>query len=72
MEGSSIIGTDYEKRGKQQKLLNEIGGYKLAVDGIFGKKSMAALKDFQGRSGLKADGIFGPATEKRIMELLKK
>lgn len=36
--------------------------YPLAVDGIFGAKSAAALRAFQKENGLSADGVCGPAT----------
>lgn len=44
-----------------QTLLNQ-HGYKLKVDGIFGPKTLAAVKDFQKKNGLKVDGIVGPKT----------
>lgn len=37
-------------------------GYALIVDGVFGKKSVMALKNFQQSEDLKADGICGSAT----------
>ena len=37
-------------------------GYRLAVDGIWGPKSSAALADFQARNGLKVDRIVGALT----------
>lgn len=42
-----------------QKFLNWFGNYGLKVDGIFGKKTKAALQKFQKKVGLKADGIYG-------------
>ncbi|MBW4584469.1 peptidoglycan-binding protein [Aetokthonos hydrillicola Thurmond2011] len=39
-----------------------IYGYHLAVDGIFGPKTEAAVKDFQKSHGLVVDGIVGPKT----------
>jgi peptidoglycan hydrolase-like protein with peptidoglycan-binding domain len=44
-----------------QEALNR-HGYGLAVDGVWGPKSKAALADFQGRNGLTVDRIVGPAT----------
>ena len=46
---------------KLQTILNE-HGYGLAVDGIFGEKNRAAVRDYQKRYNLKLDGIAGPET----------
>jgi len=52
-------------RGKHveilQKLLNKVG-YRLTVDGIFGRNTEKAVKSFQKRSGLVVDGIVGTNT----------
>ena len=45
-----------------QTKLNEKGGYKLDVDGIVGKKTVGALKDYQEKHLLKPDGICGKLT----------
>ena len=45
-----------------QKLLSENGFYVGEVDGIFGKITLKAVKDFQSSSGLKADGIVDKET----------
>lgn len=37
-------------------------GYKIAIDGDFGPKTLAAVKDFQKKHGLKVDGLVGPIT----------
>lgn len=40
-----------------QKLLSENGFYVGEIDGIFGKITLKALKDFQSNNGLRADGV---------------
>lgn len=47
---------------KLQKFLNWYGGYKLTVDGDFGAKTDSAVKDFQKKVGVTADGAFGSAS----------
>lgn len=61
----------YGSRGNDarwvQVALNRYG-YGLIVDGIFGEKSVAALKNYQYNHGLLCDGICGPATRKALAE----
>lgn len=58
-------------RGTQVKvlqyLLNESGYDCGSADGIFGKKTLSALKAFQKAKGLSADGICGRNTWKKIL-----
>lgn len=44
-----------------QKKLNEFG-YNLTIDGRMGPKTQAAVRDLQGKHGLKQDGIVGKNT----------
>lgn len=37
-------------------------GYDIAIDGLFGDGTLKAVKDFQKKSGITADGIVGPNT----------
>ena len=46
-----------------QTALSRVGGARLAIDGIWGPRTAAALRAFQAQRGLPADGIFSPATE---------
>lgn len=52
----------------QQKLRNGYPAYArgLVVDGDFGPGTDRIVKEFQRRSGLKADGIVGPATYRKL------
>ncbi|MGD9785216.1 MAG: peptidoglycan-binding protein [Hyphomicrobiaceae bacterium] len=44
-----------------QELLNELG-YDLEVDGNYGRGTREAVRDYQKRNNLSADGNFGPKT----------
>ncbi len=45
-------------------------GYSVAVDGDIGPKTRAAIKDFQVRHGLKADGVAGKLTIAKLQQVL--
>ncbi len=49
---------DKELQGR----LAELGFYKGAIDGIIGKKTIAAIKAFQKENDLTVDGVAGPKT----------
>lgn len=49
-----------------QAALNN-SGYKLTVDGIYGKNTEAAVKDYQSKNGLAADGVIGPKTTAKLI-----
>lgn len=48
-----------------QRLLNS-KGYNLSVDGIFGDKTLAAVKNWQQKNGYTVDGFVGPNTWQRM------
>ena len=50
-----------------QRLLNKVG-YALKVDGIFGVRTRAAVKDFQRQNLLVVDGIVGIRTWTKLIE----
>ena len=50
--------------------LTKLGYYTATVSGHFGEKTEAAVKAFQEKNGLKADGIAGKATLQKITALL--
>jgi peptidoglycan hydrolase-like protein with peptidoglycan-binding domain len=49
-------------RELQQRLNSAGGGPRLAVDGIFGSRTLARVGDFQRDHGLVNDGVVGPET----------
>lgn len=55
---------------QKQCLLCYLGYDTGGVDGIWGTKSMTATEAFQNDYGIGADCIFGPATEKKIREVI--
>jgi peptidoglycan hydrolase-like protein with peptidoglycan-binding domain len=52
-------------RALQGQLRNQYG-YQVVVDGTFGADTQTAVKSFQGKRGLHADGVVGLATWKAI------
>lgn len=54
-----------------QQDLNYLGGCQLAEDGIFGGMTYAAVKLFQKDHKLDVDGIYGPLTHKKMLEVMK-
>ena len=45
-----------------QTALKDLGFYNGKIDGIFGKGTRSAVKAYQRKNGLKADGVAGPKT----------
>lgn len=55
---------------QKQALLSYLGYYAGLIDGVWGQQSQRATIDFQRAYMDSADGIFGAATEKRILEVV--
>ena len=55
---------------QKQHLLGYLGYYAGVPDGIWGRLSGEATRAFQAGYELEPDGVFGPATEKRILEVI--
>lgn len=49
-----------------QAWLNELDGAELSVDGAFGAKTQAAVRNYQAKNGLAVDGSAGPATQAKM------
>jgi len=60
-----IQGSKGEDVRKIQQTLAK-AGYKVTADGVYGPKTVEAVKALQRKVGLKADGIVGPATMRYI------
>lgn len=65
--GSS--GSDVEKL---QNYLNQVGNYGLDVDGVYGFKTQAAVKDYQTKNSLAVDGVAGNETWGSLSEAISK
>jgi len=50
-----------------QRSLNQIMGLRLAVDGVMGAATRSAIRSFQQRNGLTADGVVGSRTEQALL-----
>ena len=59
-------GSQGDEVADLQMLLNAKYGYKLDIDGDFGKETEAAVKDYQKNHGLTVDGVVGPKTWKAL------
>lgn len=55
-----------------QSSLKELGYYKGSIDNIYGIKTAAAILKFQAGQGLKVDGIPGPETWKKLIQITYK
>ena len=67
---TSIALSKYGSRGDEvitiQTKLKRWGYYYGNIDGIYGSKTLAAVKKFQSANGLKVDGIAGPKTLEKM------
>ena len=62
VQALSRYGSNGEEVRKIQTKLKNWGYYNGNVDGIFGSKTLAAVKSFQRKNGLAVDGIVGEKT----------
>ena len=60
--GLSKYGSTGEEVKQIQTKLKNWGYYTGEIDGIFGSKTLQAVKDFQANNGLTVDGIVGEQT----------
>lgn len=71
--GSPLLSTGSKGSGVSwlQTALNKANNAGLAVDGDFGSGTKQAVINFQKANGLDADGIAGPATINKLVEVIK-
>lgn len=72
IELESHLESEINRKGRDyirwvQRSLNEILGTRLAIDGFMGLQTTSAIRSFQKRQGLKADGIVGSKTEQALI-----
>ena len=63
------MNLSYGSQGDEVKKLQEAlnsQGYGLSVDGIYGAKTQAAVRDYQSKNGLSVDGIAGVNTQGKL------
>ena len=64
----SRYGSTGEEVKQIQTKLKNWGYYKGNIDGIYGSKTVKAVKDFQNKNGLEVDGNIGPITLAKMEE----
>lgn len=71
--GNPLLSTGSKGSGVSwlQTALNKANNAGLAVDGDFGSGTKQAVINFQKSNGLDADGIAGPATINKLVEVIK-
>lgn len=62
----ALYGEEKWGLASTQELLQHLGHGTGAIDGQDGPKTQAAVKQFQGKRGLKADGVAGPRTREAL------
>ena len=65
-DGTLKKGASGEKVKELQKRLKELGYYTAYVDGDYGDATVKAVKSFQSKNGLDADGVAGDATLRKL------
>jgi len=70
---STLSGVTVQTMTKKQvqEALKNAGYYDGNIDGKFGPKTKAAVKQFQKDMGLKVDGVVGSKTKEKLLKYLK-
>lgn len=73
LSGTNLnVGSTGSDVSQLQEFINFATGSNLTVDGQYGPKTQAAVKQLQSQLGITADGIVGPQTTKALNEYLSK
>ena len=65
-DGSLKKGSKGDAVKKVQQRLKELGYYSSSCDGDYGDRTVTAVKEFQKKNGLTADGVCGESTLKKL------
>ena len=65
-DGTLKAGSSGTEVKALQERLKELGYYKYTCDSSYGTRTVEAVKAFQKKNGLTADGVAGPATLKKL------
>lgn len=66
------VGSSGSQVSQLQEFINFATGSNLTVDGQYGPKTQAAVKQLQSQLGITADGIVGPQTTKALNDYMAK
>ena len=65
-DGTLKQGSSGEAVKAVQRRLKELGYYSYGIDGSYGARTVTAVKSFQSKNGLTADGVVGATTLKKL------
>lgn len=66
------VGSRGEEVKKLQQVLNDLGYFCGAVDGVFGPRTASKLRALQKAEGKKADGVYGKGTQALVENIFQR
>jgi peptidoglycan hydrolase-like protein with peptidoglycan-binding domain len=67
LAGTAQTSASKETLKQAQTILQKMGLYKGKIDGLYGKMTSAAVKEFQKKYGMKSTGVIDKTTETKIL-----